>query len=140
MGRTPTIDKSDVLRARDTLRQSGLPHGIIAIRKQIGRGSPTLIARLLRELDGHPLVSAALQRDATARIGFEQPVRKPETLVELSTPPTLRQESSESAWQAIIANQQTEQDEWRRALLDKDTELQRMRERPRVPKWENPTK
>ena len=52
MGRTATIDKNDVLGARDELRAAGRPHGIIAIRKHLGRGSPGLIARLLGELDG----------------------------------------------------------------------------------------
>ncbi|MFT4563185.1 MAG: hypothetical protein ACI9BW_002939 [Gammaproteobacteria bacterium] len=128
MGRTATIDKSDVLRARDTLRQGGLPHGIIAIRKQLGRGSPTLIARLLRELDGQSTRSTSLPQAAVSRTDLAQPVRESTPVTRtINTPPTPRQESSETAWQTIIAKQQTEQDEWRRALLDKDLELQRMR-------------
>jgi hypothetical protein len=127
MGRTATIDKSDVLKARDTLIQGSFPHGIIAIRKQLGRGSPTLIAQLLRELDGHPKGSLAPPREARSRVSHAQPVQGTVPADPMSPPPMPHQESSESAWQAIISNQQTAQDEWRRALLDKDTELQRMR-------------
>jgi putative ubiquitin-RnfH superfamily antitoxin RatB of RatAB toxin-antitoxin module len=41
--------------ARDALRLKGLPHGISAIRKQLGRGSPGLISQHLRELDAAPV-------------------------------------------------------------------------------------
>ena len=51
MGRTATIAKDDVARARTVLRAADLPHGIIAIRNRLGRGSPQLIARFLHELD-----------------------------------------------------------------------------------------
>lgn len=51
MGRTATINKDDVTTARDVLRASGKPHGIIAIRKHLGRGSPGLIGRLLGDGD-----------------------------------------------------------------------------------------
>jgi len=51
MGRTATIAKDDVARARNVLRAADLPHGIIAIRNRLGRGSPQLIARFLHELD-----------------------------------------------------------------------------------------
>jgi hypothetical protein len=54
MGRSATIDQRDVAQAREGLRAEGLPHGIIAIRNRLGRGSPQLIARFVRELDGGP--------------------------------------------------------------------------------------
>ena len=47
MGRLATINKEDVISARDYLRSNGKAHGIIAIRKHIGHGSPGLIGRLL---------------------------------------------------------------------------------------------
>ena len=46
MGRTATISRADVARARTELRAAGLPHGITAIRRRIGRGSPQLIAQM----------------------------------------------------------------------------------------------
>ncbi len=55
MGRTASITRNDVAEARETLRAAGQAHGIIAIRKHLGRGSPQLIGRFLRELDGQPL-------------------------------------------------------------------------------------
>ena len=47
MGRQATINKEDVISARDYLRSTGKAHGIIAIRNHIGHGSPGLIGRLL---------------------------------------------------------------------------------------------
>ncbi len=46
VGRTATISQADVARARTELRAAGLPHGITAIRRRIGRGSPQLIAQM----------------------------------------------------------------------------------------------
>ena len=61
MGRKATIDQRDVARAREGLRADGLPHGIIAIRNRLGRGSPQLIARFLSEpellMDGRRVVT-----------------------------------------------------------------------------------
>lgn len=54
MGRTATIDKHDVSAARRDLRRAGKPHGIIAIRNHLGRGSPQLIGRFLAELEPSP--------------------------------------------------------------------------------------
>ncbi|HCU90190.1 MAG TPA: hypothetical protein DGR97_09610 [Gammaproteobacteria bacterium] len=51
MGRLATINKTDVINARDYLRSTGKAHGIIAIRKYIGHGSPELIGRLLKGKD-----------------------------------------------------------------------------------------
>ena len=65
MGRTATITRDNVKAARDTLRAGAKPHGIIAIRKRLGRGSPGLIRRLLGEIDG-PSVADALIQSRTA--------------------------------------------------------------------------
>lgn len=54
MGRTATIEKNDVSSARGALRRAGKPHGIIAIRNHLGRGSPQLIGRFLAELESPP--------------------------------------------------------------------------------------
>ena len=54
MARVATISKNDVYLARDELRTEGLPHGISAIRKRLGRGSPGLISQHLRALDDQP--------------------------------------------------------------------------------------
>ena len=51
MGRQASIDLNDVKSAREQLIAANKPHGIIAIRRQIGRGSPQLIAKLLRQID-----------------------------------------------------------------------------------------
>lgn len=53
MGRAASINLNDVRNARAALIAADKPHGIIAIRKHIGRGSPQLISKLLRELDRH---------------------------------------------------------------------------------------
>ncbi|MEM7468752.1 MAG: DNA-binding protein [Pseudomonadota bacterium] len=50
MGRQATISIDDVKDARAALVAAQKPHGIIAIRRKIGRGSPQLIAKFLREL------------------------------------------------------------------------------------------
>jgi len=52
MSRTAKITKDDVRAARNALRAGGLAHGITAIRNHIGCGSPQLITRFIRELDG----------------------------------------------------------------------------------------
>lgn len=52
MSRTAKISKDDVRAARNALRAGGLAHGITAIRNHIGCGSPQLITRFIRELDG----------------------------------------------------------------------------------------
>ncbi len=54
MGRTATIEKNDVSAARNALRRAGKPHGIIAIRNHLGRGSPQLIGRFLAEIGPSP--------------------------------------------------------------------------------------
>ena len=51
MGRQASINIEDVRSARDTLIAAQKPHGIIAIRRHIGRGSPQLIAKLLNQID-----------------------------------------------------------------------------------------
>ena len=51
MGRQASINLEDVRSARDTLIAAQKPHGIIAIRRQIGHGSPQLIAKLLNQID-----------------------------------------------------------------------------------------
>ena len=50
MGRQASINLDDVRLARNHLIAQNKPHGIIAIRRQIGRGSPQLISKLLRQL------------------------------------------------------------------------------------------
>lgn len=50
MGRQATISLEDVRRARDELIAAGSAHGIIAIRRHIGRGSPQLISKLLKQI------------------------------------------------------------------------------------------
>lgn len=51
MGRQPSITLDDVRIAQEQLVAADKPHGIIAIRRQIGRGSPQLISRFLDELN-----------------------------------------------------------------------------------------
>ena len=50
MGRQATINLDDVRRARDELIAANRSHGIIAIRRHIGRGSPQLISKLLTQI------------------------------------------------------------------------------------------
>ena len=56
MGRQASINIDDVRLARNHLIAQNKPHGIIAIRRQIGRGSPQLISKLLRQLINEPSV------------------------------------------------------------------------------------
>ncbi len=51
MGRHASITFDDVANARHQLISGQRPHGIIAIRKAIGRGSPQLIARFVRQIE-----------------------------------------------------------------------------------------
>ena len=50
MGRQASITLNDVKSARDSLIAENQPHGIIAIRRRIGRGSPQLITKLLAQI------------------------------------------------------------------------------------------
>jgi len=50
MGRQASINLADVRAAREHLIASNKPHGVIAIRRQIGRGSPQLISKFVTEL------------------------------------------------------------------------------------------
>ncbi|MGR8947759.1 MAG: DNA-binding protein [Gammaproteobacteria bacterium] len=52
MGRQASINLADVKRARDELIALNKAHGIIAIRRHLGRGSPQLISKLLAEING----------------------------------------------------------------------------------------
>lgn len=61
MGRAASIGIEDVRTARAELVAANKPHGIIAIRNQIGRGSPQLISKLLTELEG-PLPAVSNQK------------------------------------------------------------------------------
>ncbi len=69
MGRPATISKFDVINARDALRAADKPCGIIAIRKHLGRGSPGLIGRLLREDIDARVPTSSKKSDARARRG-----------------------------------------------------------------------
>ena len=57
MGRLASITLDDVRNARTALVLANKPHGIIAIRKHIGHGSPQLISKLLSELDEDLIIS-----------------------------------------------------------------------------------